>query len=65
MRATVTNRIIFMLKKMIERKVLAGPYPIAKQWWFLTFEIARIESLVRSHRIVLREDWNEYFGEGN
>lgn len=46
-------------------KFWLDPVRLQSSGGFSRIEIARIERLVRNHLVVLREAWDEYFGEGN
>jgi hypothetical protein len=41
------------------------PIRLQSSGGFSRMEIARMERLVRDHRVMLMEAWDEYFGEGD
>jgi len=46
-------------------KLWLDPIRLQSSGGFSRIEIARIERLVRDHRVVLMEAWDEYFGDGD
>jgi hypothetical protein len=46
-------------------KFWLDPIRLQSSGGFSRVEIARMEKLVRDHRVVLTEAWDEYFGEGD
>jgi hypothetical protein len=46
-------------------KFWLDPIRLQSSGGFSRMEIARMERLVRDHRVVLMEAWDEYFGEGD
>ena len=46
-------------------KFWLDPIRLQSSGGFSRIEFARMERLVRDHRVVLMEAWGEYFGEGD
>jgi hypothetical protein len=46
-------------------KFWLDPIRLQSSGGFSRVEIARMEKLVRDHRVVLTEAWDEYFAEGD
>lgn len=46
-------------------KFWLDPIRLQSSGGFSRIEIARIERLVRDHRVALLEAWNEYFGDAD